>query len=880
MIVEEIALVESPEVLAPRRLRSFDGRRRLAQRTLDTVVRIASISFLLCFVALGLLLIARHHYDADLRPLLDHHRLNKVPTEGSRPTPNTILQDRMRTYYPRSCSREDLTTRDYRDLMVPLVRGTSGDVGDAVAATKTAAQTVLTHGVAIFPSTLDGRLADSFRNYTLHRNRALDDTDQVYVMNAQNGKRRTRWSFAFGGNDRAHESYIDHPSVVPDVLKAIASHTPLAQTLEALLGPDPAVVKMQTITAIRGAGDQGWHPDVNARAGAASHARNFALHLSLFVPLQDATYAMGSTGICPGSQFCTEIDGWMEDRCMQVASGLEAVGSSANNNRTRHVWRAGDAVLMNQNTFHRGAAHTDRNGGERAIIVITFASRPRESDGTLPEHPTRTPLPEISGIPRRGDESVKVHARGSNRLRDRHHGAETRILGLGTPLTSFGYTLRDMANPVQSMSRFWSPLRCLGMAKPPEAHWGWDFLASLPGRVATESHRLKRDDLVEWLWRQQRADAGWFARVCFRCFLLERVPAAREDRGIWDVWFDASLAKGVTRLRRWLARLLVAILLAAGALAHASRRNGNLGELPSSSGPSPAGFLGRLALAALLLVGIHWRVTRRALVKDIRSGIKLRPAFPPTEGWRRRGVLASNATSRYNTGAFNDSAPAFVTPSREDVLVGTRLHSLYLSGMNRFVDFHQGNRRWRRSIDGLGVPGLSSFWMDAMASSIVERQLKEGRFLYQSREDRRFVEIPKAEGQRFTRRALVASFVPLVAELDWTVSFMISHLLFESVLRDTSLCKVAAGNLELLRERMFREVSDRAVPPNNRVRRRRRPMFRVSTLRVKIDATVPKYAAPTPRTGSTSKAAGSSKKRRRADPKRIIALNKRKKKRK
>jgi hypothetical protein len=37
----------------------------------------------------------------------------------------------------------------------------------------------------------------------------------------------------------------------------------------------------------------GWHPDVNAQASVKSHARNFMMHFSLFIALQDTTPKMG-----------------------------------------------------------------------------------------------------------------------------------------------------------------------------------------------------------------------------------------------------------------------------------------------------------------------------------------------------------------------------------------------------------------------------------------------------------------------------------------------------------------------------------------------------------------------------------------------------------
>ena len=264
----------------------------------------------------------------------------------------------MRTYYPRMCSREDLTTRDPFDLVVPSSpRGAGGDK----AAAATAAEVILTHGAAVFPGALERTLADAFRNYALARNAAMGDNEQVYVMNSRTGKRRTRWSFfAFdrGAGHMGGGRDDDGPSsAVPSALAAVANHRPLAGTLEALLGLDPAVVKMQTITARRGAEDQGWHPDVNSQVGAASHARTFVVHLSLFVPLQETSSRMGATAVCPRSQYCTEIDRGMEDRCVQVRRA-EACGA-------RRIRLPRSLSLTLRLPMPPGRVRTPGGGGER-----------------------------------------------------------------------------------------------------------------------------------------------------------------------------------------------------------------------------------------------------------------------------------------------------------------------------------------------------------------------------------------------------------------------------------------------------------------------------------------------------------------------------------
>ena len=55
----------------------------------------------------------------------------------------------------------------------------------------------------------------------------------------------------------------------------------------------------------------------------------------------------------------------------------------------------------------------------------------------------------------------------------------------------------------------------------------------------------------------------------------------------------------------------------------------------------PPWILGALLAAALLVAGACWRAGRLALVRDVRSGINIPPAFPlpPEEGQRGYAFL-------------------------------------------------------------------------------------------------------------------------------------------------------------------------------------------------------------------------------------------------
>ena len=78
----------------------------------------------------------------------------------------------------------------------------------------------------------------------------------------------------------------------------------------------------------------------------------------------------GSTGVCPGTQYCNAVTEH-ELGCDQVRSGNIFAHSQ---NKTKNSveegsWLAGDAVLMNQNTVHRGWKHNMHNGPDRGKFL-------------------------------------------------------------------------------------------------------------------------------------------------------------------------------------------------------------------------------------------------------------------------------------------------------------------------------------------------------------------------------------------------------------------------------------------------------------------------------------------------------------------------------
>lgn len=136
---------------------------------------------------------------------------------------------------------------------------------------------------------------------------------------------------------------------------------------------------------------------------------------------------MGATEVCPGTYMCGNE--YAADTCADI--NFQVSGKD-------NLWRTGDGLLMNQQSFHRGAAHVDPNAPDRVVFIVTFAPRPLE-------------------------------------------GGDTRLLGQGGSYSlrwdMWGHTLKDLENAPTMMVQPWRTLRALGMYKPKGANWGWDFIS-------------------------------------------------------------------------------------------------------------------------------------------------------------------------------------------------------------------------------------------------------------------------------------------------------------------------------------------------------------------------------------------------------------------
>lgn len=250
------------------------------------------------------------------------------------------------TYYNRHCGPEDISTRSADDLLIHEdFTGTQ------------AADVMLEHGAVAFQNVLNNDTASELRAYLAQKHHEKESLGYNEVM----WDEISRLSLGIGTND--------HPTVIAEAMQQVGNHPVVKSTLEGILGPDPAIVEISTLTSLNGAEDQGLHTDSDWFGSSLLYSRNFLHSYSMFISLQDSSRVMGATTVCPGSHYCADTD--LEEMCLEHG----AFEVSTNGHTGEHgVLKKGDAFLFNQNVWHRGPKNEDPDGMDRFMFIMTFAS--------------------------------------------------------------------------------------------------------------------------------------------------------------------------------------------------------------------------------------------------------------------------------------------------------------------------------------------------------------------------------------------------------------------------------------------------------------------------------------------------------------------------
>ena len=306
------------------------------------------------FLLLVTSVLIRHSYHAYVIPYVDAYR-------RSQPHKFTGFYsdfDHDMTYYNRQCDKSDITTRDAADLYIDP---------DAVTRSE-AASTMMRHGAVVVPSVLKPSTATELRTYLESRHKI----QSTLPWHEKFFEEEDRLALGLGAGD--------HP-IVTEALRQVGTNPTVRTTLEGILGSDPAIVEISTMTSMAGAGDQELHTDSDYFGSSLLYARNFLHSYTMFISLQNTTAPMGATTLCPGTHHCANAD--MEDVCLTngafEASSNGLTGPADDNGDGGGVMLQGDAMMFNQNVWHRGAANRQakRRRLHRALAdgggVIVFA---------------------------------------------------------------------------------------------------------------------------------------------------------------------------------------------------------------------------------------------------------------------------------------------------------------------------------------------------------------------------------------------------------------------------------------------------------------------------------------------------------------------------
>lgn len=327
------------------------------------------------------------------------------------------------TYYNRYCDANDLSTNTTADLFVPS--------SDQHFSPQDAAAIQLKHGFTFIENVLSPQTMQELRDHIDYKNH---NDKQLFVISAEH-----RFNILLGTEERS----------VRNALIEVANHQQFRSSLEAMLGPNPALVELTAITSSAGAKEQYWHEDVNEMSSATNYMQSFGPVYSVFIQLQNTTKAMGATSICPGSHYCSQgpVGAFCE------AANMKAVNPTSG-------FSGGDALIMNMNSFHRGSAHVDPTAPDRIMLILSFTPKPARR-------------------------------------------AERRQLSSGFTYQlrwdMWGHTLNDMATAHTSMRQPWATLRSLGLYKPRNADWGIDYIMQSTQRIAHHDNGFAKYNLEEFI---------------------------------------------------------------------------------------------------------------------------------------------------------------------------------------------------------------------------------------------------------------------------------------------------------------------------------------------------------------------------------------------
>jgi hypothetical protein len=610
---------------------------------------------------------------------------------------NEVRADAETTSYHYYCTPADITAKSADELVISPEWSTA-----------TSLDHMQKHGATIWPDILSNATANAVRDFILEENQRL--TEAFYVISNEH-----RYSFGI--------QVDQHFSIAP-ALAEIATHPKLKPLLEQLVGRNPAIIEFTAITSSYGAKIQRIHQDVVPEGNAAKYARTFLPSYSLFIPLQDVTREMGATDICPGTQMCGD-GGSAEDICDRLS-----VPASGTNNK----WPKGWGALVNQQTTHRGTAHTDPHGPDRVLFILTFAPRPQYAISKL--------------------ESRMIGQGGSYSLHWQH----------------WGHTLEDFANAPKAMAQPWRTLRSLGLYNNrADKDWGWDITSVALMRMANGDTGYTRDTLESFV------EKGGFAYL--PTWLQGDIGGTYEgddddgDFGIDGGWHDFLVAT-VQKVKE--ALVLTHQVFSGVVIVGLLLVSIGTGITRKSPGSGVSVFLRnivRLVLIHGIVLAAAWYYSKRISQTPWARHVQNNKLFQPIANPELHKLPVPPGTAPYTL------------PTRYDVLVAPNYQSRYLASYANALDYGQpGNKLWKELVGNYssGFEGLSTPLQEHLCDYLVVDTMlcaRKGRMLRQV-EAGRWSEFWGQDALDYCRRDILRHAHPLTKTLMQELDYLKSETKF------------------------------------------------------------------------------------------------------
>ena len=623
---------------------STDTKHKPFSVILSTIrVIFLDIPMTLLFLFLTLSILIQQYYNHYVSPTID--AANWIHNDYER------LQHEF-TYYSRECDSSDITATSVQAVKLDPLKHKAQDAVD----------NFMIHGMTLFPSLLDSETATELRTYISNRNKELKDDEVIPLDGPAN-----RLSFGIHANE--------HPSVAK-ALEQLSSNTLLEESMEKMLGADPAVAEITAISVAPGAEPQGWHSDVKELGNGLKYAQTFTHSYSIFIPLQDVTPEMGATELCPGTQYCA--DGNLHDLC--VRHGFQAAGS-----RPEEIWKTGDGLAMDQRMWHRGSGYRG-TGQHRIVFIITFISRPA-------------------------------------------FGVDHRQLSHGTYFHihphMYGHTFRDLKHASVSMSWPFAPLRSLGLWKPPNANWGWDWVTTSATRIANDQNGYRFDDLMDFV---DHPIGLMIPHWLHGSMVDDDDGDGDDDSGGWQLYFKETFENFVYL---GIAIYGVVLFIVLGMMLTLDVVEGfQHGRIGS--------FLRRILVVNGIILLLSYQAVLRVKSTTYAQSVEDGTIFANPFLQKPIGSIAEKVLNARLMGLDLTSAPKLTTvPDKRDILFGNRFDSKNIGYYSNFLNYHPGNIEWRKVL-GLysrldqDYSGLPCVFRQQVQSVVKEHVESSGRMLTQN----------------------------------------------------------------------------------------------------------------------------------------------------